>query len=299
MGPNISVADADDVLRGSPFGSWWGFETIGVEIGAATLRLPARPHHYRPAGLLQGGCCMALADVTFWIALMTVHGVDDPAVTLEMKTNFLAAAAGNLTCTARLVRDGRMVAFGTAETVDAHSRIIAHHTVTYLRPGERLTAAARAPGRCQRPGGPASQRPGQWLREARVGDGLITVESRFPVSETIDRLVAAATGAGLLVFARIDHQKGALDAGLDLRPTELLIFGHPRGGTPLMQESQPAGIDLPFKALAWQDEHGRVRLTWNDAQWLAQRHRLSAASASAVQAIRSGMNSLAAAATGA
>lgn len=130
-----------------------------------------------------------------------------------------------------------------------------------------------------------------------MSDGLITVESRFPVSETIDRLAAAATAAGLLVFARIDHQKGALDAGLHLRPTELLLFGHPRGGTPLMQESQPAGIDLPFKALAWQDEHGRVWLTWNDAQWLAQRHRLSAASASAVQAIRSGADSLAAAAT--
>jgi uncharacterized protein (DUF302 family)/predicted alpha/beta hydrolase len=130
-----------------------------------------------------------------------------------------------------------------------------------------------------------------------VSDGLITVESRFSVSETMDRLAAAAATAGLLVFARIDHRKGAHDAGLHLRPTELLIFGHPRGGTPLMLESQPAGIDLPFKALAWQDEHGRVWLTWNDAQWLAQRHRLGAASASAVQAISSGTNSLVAAAT--
>jgi uncharacterized protein (DUF302 family) len=131
-----------------------------------------------------------------------------------------------------------------------------------------------------------------------VSEGLITVESRFPVSETIDRLAAAATKAGLLVFARIDHHKGSHDAGLHLRPTELLIFGHPRGGTPLMQESQLAGIDLPFKALAWQDERGCVWLTWNDAHWLAQRHGLGAASAPAVQAIRSGVNSLAAIATG-
>jgi len=137
MSPGISVADADDVLRRSPFGSWWGFETIAVDTGTATLRLPARPHHYRPAGVLQGGCCMTLADVTFWIALMTVHGVDDPAVTLEMKTNFLAAATGDLTCTARLVSNGHTVAFGTAETVDAGSRIIAHHTLTYLRPSKR------------------------------------------------------------------------------------------------------------------------------------------------------------------
>ncbi len=130
-------------------------------------------------------------------------------------------------------------------------------------------------------------------------DGLITAESRFPVSETIDRLAAAATAAGLLVFARIDHQKGAHDAGLDLRPTELLIFGHPRGGTPLMQESQLAGIDLPFKALAWQDEYGQVWLTWNDAPWLAERHGLGADSACAVQAMRSGAKNLVSIATGA
>jgi uncharacterized protein (DUF302 family) len=131
-----------------------------------------------------------------------------------------------------------------------------------------------------------------------VSDGLITVESRFPVSETIDRLAAAATEAGLLVFARIDHAKGAHDIGMELRPTELLIFGHPRGGTPLMLESQPSGIDLPLKALAWQDEQGRVWLTWNDAQWLAERHRLGAASAAAVQAMNSGTNGLARAAAG-
>jgi uncharacterized protein (TIGR00369 family) len=138
MAAGISVADADGVLRTSPFGPWWGFETIAVDTGTATLRFPARPHHYRRNGVLQGGCCMALADVAFWIALMTVHGVDDPAVTLEMKTNFLAAGAGDLTCTARLVSNGRAVAFGTAETLDADSRIIAHHTLTYLRPGKRL-----------------------------------------------------------------------------------------------------------------------------------------------------------------
>jgi uncharacterized protein (DUF302 family)/predicted alpha/beta hydrolase len=130
------------------------------------------------------------------------------------------------------------------------------------------------------------------------GDGLITVQSRFTVSQTIDRLAAAAVAAGLLVFARIDHGKGALDAGLQLRPTELLIFGHPRGGTPLMSESQQVGIDLPFKALAWEDEEGRVWLTWNDAQWLARRHRLSAATASAAEAIRTGASELAATAAG-
>jgi uncharacterized protein (DUF302 family) len=131
-----------------------------------------------------------------------------------------------------------------------------------------------------------------------VSDGLITVESRFPVSETIDRLAAGAAQAGLLVFARIDHAQGARDAGLELRPTELLIFGHPRGGTPLMLDAQQAGIDLPFRALCWQDEDGRVWLAWNDAGWLARRHRLGAASAPAVQAISTGARGLAMTAAG-
>jgi uncharacterized protein (DUF302 family) len=131
-----------------------------------------------------------------------------------------------------------------------------------------------------------------------MNDGLVTVESRFPVCVTIDRLVAAADAAGLLIFARIDHAKGAREAGLDLRPTELLIFGHPRGGTPLMAERQQAGIDLPFKALAWEDEHGQVWLAWNDPQWLAARHELGPGSASAVEAISSGARRLAQTAAG-
>jgi uncharacterized protein (DUF302 family) len=131
-----------------------------------------------------------------------------------------------------------------------------------------------------------------------VSDGLITIQSRFPVSETIDRLAAAAAEAGLLVFARIDHARGAREAGLELRPTELLIFGNPQGGTPLMQDSQQAGIDLPVKALAWQDESGQVWLTWNDAEWIAARHGLGAASAPAVAAIRRGLSGLAATAAG-
>lgn len=131
-----------------------------------------------------------------------------------------------------------------------------------------------------------------------MSDGLITVESSFSVSETIDRLAAGAVQAGLLVFARIDHAKGARDAGLGLRPTELLIFGHPRGGTQLMLDDQRTGIDLPFKALAWQDHDGRVWLGWNDIEWVARRHQLGTASAEAVLAISSGANGLAMTAAG-
>ena len=95
--------------------------------------------------------------------------------------------------------------------------------------------------------------------------GMVTVASGWSVGETIDRLQAVATGAGLQVFARIDHAGNAASVGMDLRPTELLVFGNPQGGTPLMQDRQTSGIDLPVKALAWQDADGKVWLTYNDA----------------------------------
>ena len=92
-----------------------------------------------------------------------------------------------------------------------------------------------------------------------------------------------------MVFARIDHTDGAAKVGLPLRPTELVLFGHAKGGTPLMQDRQTAGIDLPLKALAWEDADHKVWLTYNDAAWIAQRHGLGPASAPAVQAIAAGL----------
>jgi uncharacterized protein (DUF302 family) len=130
-------------------------------------------------------------------------------------------------------------------------------------------------------------------------NGLITVQGRFGVTETIDRLVETIEHAGLLVFARIDHATGARNVGASLRPTELLIFGNPKGGTPVMQDRQLAGIDLPVKALAWEDAQGDVWLSYNDAHWLAERHGLGDASRDAVAAIAAGMDKVIAAATGA
>jgi uncharacterized protein (DUF302 family) len=124
-------------------------------------------------------------------------------------------------------------------------------------------------------------------------NGLITVASRFSVGETLDRLTAALISAGMLVFARINHAGNAEEVGLELRPTELLIFGHPKGGTPLMQDKQTAGIDLPVKALAWEDKEGRVWLTYNEAAWLATRHALGASSKNAIEAIEAGLATLA------
>jgi uncharacterized protein (DUF302 family) len=128
--------------------------------------------------------------------------------------------------------------------------------------------------------------------------GLVTVESRFGARETIDRLAEAVLQAGLNIFARIDHAAGAHGVGASLRPTELLIFGNPKGGTPLMQDRQTAGIDLPVKALAWEDDRGKAWLTYNSAEWIADRHDLGAPSHEAVAAIAAGMKKLVAAASG-
>ena len=132
---------------------------------------------------------------------------------------------------------------------------------------------------------------------AMEATGLVTIRSQVSVSETIDRIVAGATRRALMVFARIDHADGAGKVGMRLRPTELVIFGHPRGGTPLMIDRQTAGIDLPIKALAWEDAEGKVWLTYNDARWLAQRHDLGPQSADAADAIAAGLSLLAEEAT--
>jgi len=130
-------------------------------------------------------------------------------------------------------------------------------------------------------------------------DGLVTLPSNYPVPDTIDRLRDAVTAAGLQVFARVDHAAGARAAGLELRPTELLMFGNARGGTLLMQDKQAAGIDLPLKALAWADKDGQTWLSYNDPGWIAARHGLGESSAAAVQTLRAAIANLAGVASGA
>ncbi len=105
-----------------------------------------------------------------------------------------------------------------------------------------------------------------------AADGLIALKSAHSVKDTMDRFEAAAKGKGLNVFLRVDHAGGAKKIGKDLRPTELLVFGNPQGGTPLMECAQTAGIDLPLKALAWQDAAGQTWLGYNDPAYLAKRH---------------------------
>ena len=106
-------------------------------------------------------------------------------------------------------------------------------------------------------------------------EGLTSIRSRFGPKETMDRLEAEIRGQGMTVFVRIDHAAGAAEVGLTLPPTELIIFGNARGGTPLMQSAQTVGIDLPLKALVWEDTVGTTWLSYNEPGWIAQRHSVA------------------------
>ena len=107
---------------------------------------------------------------------------------------------------------------------------------------------------------------------AQSAEGLVQLESPHSAGDTMDRLESLVRERGLNVFARIDHAAGAARVGHALRPTEVLIFGSPEGGTPFMECAQTVGIDLPLKALVWEDSAARVWLGYNDPGFLAQRH---------------------------
>jgi uncharacterized protein (DUF302 family) len=110
------------------------------------------------------------------------------------------------------------------------------------------------------------------MERMMAADGLTTMRSGHGPKETMDRLETEVKARGMTVFARIDHAAGAVAAGLSLPPTEVLIFGNAKGGTPLMQSVQTIGIDLPLKALVWRDISGDTFLSYNDPAWLAKRH---------------------------
>jgi uncharacterized protein (DUF302 family) len=115
----------------------------------------------------------------------------------------------------------------------------------------------------------------------------------------MNRLEAELRAKGMTVFARIDHAAGARAVGLSLRPTEVLIFGNAKAGTPLMQSVQTIGIDLPLKALVWQDSSGDTWLSYNDPAWLAQRHGLSGEMVAAISTMTAALDAVAKAATAA
>jgi len=110
---------------------------------------------------------------------------------------------------------------------------------------------------------------------AAGGEGLIVKQSDFGVVKTLDRLGIALERAGIKVFARINHAKGAQSVGLELPPTSVIIFGSPKMGTPLMASNSAIGLDLPLKAIAWKDADGTVKLAYSDPVWLAKRYGIS------------------------
>jgi len=132
-----------------------------------------------------------------------------------------------------------------------------------------------------------------WGVQTMAADGLTTLRSSFGPTETMDKLEAAVKAKGLTIFARIDHAAGATEAGLSLRPTEVLIFGNAKGGTPLMQSRQTIGIDLPLRALVWQDAAGVTWLSYNDPGWLAKRHGVGHEADAAVNALTAALANLA------
>lgn len=108
-----------------------------------------------------------------------------------------------------------------------------------------------------------------------AAEGLLHVESDYTAAQTADRLESILKEKGMTVFNRINHSEAAQKVGVELRATELLIFGNPKVGSPLMKCQQTVGIDLPQKALIWEDADGQVRITYNDPAYLQKRHKIS------------------------
>jgi len=110
---------------------------------------------------------------------------------------------------------------------------------------------------------------------AYAADGMINVASSFSVNETAAKLESILKDKGMTIFNRISHSKGAKNVGVELRETELIIFGNPKVGSPLMKCTQSAAIDLPQKALIWKDSEGKVWISYNDPRYLEKRHNIS------------------------
>jgi uncharacterized protein (DUF302 family) len=130
---------------------------------------------------------------------------------------------------------------------------------------------------------------------SHAAEGVVSLRSPHNAKATIDRFETLARERGLSIFARIDHAAGAAKINKTLRPTELLIFGNPQGGTPLMECQQTAGIDLPLKVLAWEDASGQTWLSYNDVAYIARRH--DAAQCPVVENLKKAVGGLAEAAT--
>ena len=132
----MSLAHLQSVLDGSPFAKHYGFRVESAVEGTCTLYCPGNPSFLRPDGILSGPVFMTAADVAMWLAIMSALGPDAAStVTVEMKTNFLAALAGaqDFRCTATVLKSGSRLIYGTADCRDLTGRLLTHHTLTYIR----------------------------------------------------------------------------------------------------------------------------------------------------------------------
>jgi len=110
---------------------------------------------------------------------------------------------------------------------------------------------------------------------AMAADGVVNVSSAFNVEETADRMESILNEKGMTIFKRIKHSEGAARVGIELRKTELIIFGNPKVGSPLMKCQQSVALDLPQKALIWEDDRAKVWISYNDPRYLEKRHNIS------------------------
>jgi uncharacterized protein (DUF302 family) len=123
-------------------------------------------------------------------------------------------------------------------------------------------------------------------------EGVVTLASSSGSKEAAVRLKAEILSGGFELFAEIDHAKNAAEVSLSLRPSIVLIFGSAKAGTPLMQAKQCAAIDLPLKALIWEDDEGKSWISYNDPVWIAQRHGLPAEALEKAGKMREGLDAL-------
>jgi uncharacterized protein (TIGR00369 family) len=129
----LTLERASALLEETPFCRWWGYRVESLADGAATVLLPHDPRHIRPGGVLHGGASAALADVAVWLALMTLVGEEPLAVTVQLSTQCLRGARGDLRCEGRILAAGRRIVQGEAATTDAAGGLVARHALTYVR----------------------------------------------------------------------------------------------------------------------------------------------------------------------
>jgi uncharacterized protein (TIGR00369 family) len=132
--PSVTRAELDQLLSQAVFNASFGSQIHSFADGECTLSIPFREEFIRPGGIVGGPVFMAAADVAMWLAIATRLGVKEDCVTVEMKTNFLSAAREDFLCTARVLKLGKRIVYGTAECTTHAGKLLTHHTITYIRP---------------------------------------------------------------------------------------------------------------------------------------------------------------------